>query len=229
MIFPKQGHRKAPDHPGTPRRAPARASFRHLATAAAIGLLALLQPGLPAMAETGAMRDAQATPSPVLRDEAHVHLTVFFGFDDDRLAPAARRALDRLAPRLRDNLARGGTVLVDGHTDAAGSAGYNLDLSERRARAVARYLHEGWQVSPRQLVLRAWGQDLLRRPADPRAAENRRVEITLIAPGRRPTEPDCVPVWRRPAPGHLDLDDFGGARRPPALSGTMPVFDCTGR
>ena len=205
-----------------------RPATNHLA-AAAIGVLAMLAPGLPAMADTGATRDAQATPAPVLADEAHTHLTVFFGFDEDRLIPAARRALDRLAPRLRETLAQGGTVLVDGHTDATGSAGYNLDLSERRARAAAAYLQEAWQVSPRQLVLRAWGQDLLRRPAAPDAAENRRVEITLIAPGRRPAEPDCVPVWRRPAPGHLDLDDFGGARRPPALSGPVPVFDCTGR
>lgn len=200
----------------------------------ALSLLALSQPVMPALADSGSGRLGDTMPTPVLTDQAHRHLTVFFGFDDDRLVPAARRALDRLAPHLRENLARGGTVLIDGHTDAAGRAAYNRALSERRARAVARYLQDAWQISPRQLVLRAWGEDLPRRPAATRAAENRRVEITLIAPGHRPAEPDCAPVWHRPAPGHLDIDDFGGAPRPPGLDArrihpSMPVFDCTGR
>ena len=59
---------------------------------------------------------------------------VLFAFDSAVLTPAGRAALDRLVPQI------GGNVIVVGHTDRIGTAGYNKSLSEARAGAVARYL-----------------------------------------------------------------------------------------
>lgn len=188
-----------------------------------------LIPGLFSAAVPAA---AQGLPAPELQSDRQ-HLTVFFDFDHAGLAPVARRALDRLAPTLRDHLAAGGVVLVDGHTDAVGSRVYNRILSERRALAVAAYLRDAWQIPERRLVLRAWGADLLRRPAAPRAAENRRVDISLIAAGQ-PAQIECRPLRIAPGSTHLDLDDFGGAPRPQALrpgvrTGAVTVLDCSRR
>lgn len=140
-------------------------------------------------------------------------LTVFFAFDSAALTTQAMRALDRLAPTILDHLNKPGRVFVEAHSDASGSLAYNIELSAARARAVAGYLRSVWGIHPSQLTLRAWGDSELRNRTAPLAAENRRVEISLMAkapihdaPGRM--EPSSL------SPNHLDIDDFGGARNP---------------
>ena len=77
------------------------------------------------------------------------------------------------APKLSDRRFR-----IEGHTDSVGGREYNLDLSRRRAQAVADYLTSlGVQASRLQTV--GYGFD---RPLDGRSAraqENRRVEAVL--------------------------------------------------
>ncbi|MGM0677444.1 OmpA family protein [Ectothiorhodospira marina] len=70
---------------------------------------------------------------------------------------------------------------VAGHTDSTGSVEYNMDLSERRARSVARYL-QSQGVSPVRLDTIGFGPH--RPVADNHTpqgrAQNRRVELTFI-------------------------------------------------
>nr|WP_240608026.1 OmpA family protein [Pararhodobacter oceanensis] len=71
-------------------------------------------------------------------------------------------------------------VLVTGHTDSTGSAGYNQSLSERRADSVAGVLISSG-VPSRRVVARGAGQT---QPVAPNTtatgrAQNRRVEITI--------------------------------------------------
>jgi OOP family OmpA-OmpF porin len=75
---------------------------------------------------------------------------VLFAFDSAELSPAARDVLADVSGRLRQ---ASGAVVVTGHTDSVGSDSYNLDLSRRRAQAVADFLRDqvsrselGWQV-----------------------------------------------------------------------------------
>jgi outer membrane protein OmpA-like peptidoglycan-associated protein len=67
---------------------------------------------------------------------------------------------------------------IEGHTDAVGSAGYNMDLSERRALAVGRYLVT-LGVDPSRLVPVGKGMNdpLVKDPCD---AKNRRVQFVRI-------------------------------------------------
>lgn len=101
---------------------------------------------------------------------------VSFDFDSARIRPAFRRSLDKLADVL---LKYNRTVVhVVGHTDSTGPADYNLELSRRRAEAVADYLAS--RGVPRSR-LRTEG----RGESEPRASNataagrqlNRRVEI----------------------------------------------------
>jgi peptidoglycan-associated lipoprotein len=63
---------------------------------------------------------------------------VHFSYNTDRLLPAARKALDEAAARLK---AAGDLVIhVEGHADLRGSPEHNLALGERRAQAVRAYL-----------------------------------------------------------------------------------------
>jgi OmpA-OmpF porin, OOP family len=111
-----------------------------------------------------------------------IDLTVFFAYDSARLLPEARVQLDALGDALNSPELRQFSFLIAGHTDAAGSAGYNLDLSIRRAIAVGEYLIQYHGISPNRLVAHGWGESRLSVPSDPGSGANRRVEVSLILP-----------------------------------------------
>ncbi len=75
-------------------------------------------------------------------------------------------------------------VQVVGHTDNTGSAAYNQDLSERRARAVSSIIASGG-VSPYRLSTsgRGFSEPVATNETAAGRAQNRRVEI-LIVPNR---------------------------------------------
>ena len=103
---------------------------------------------------------------------------VTFSTDQDQVIPPFYPTLDSVALVLRkfDRT----LIDVDGHTDSVGNAGYNQDLSERRANSVANYLAERG-VDPRRMSAMGYG---LERPIASNASEigraqNRRVEIAI--------------------------------------------------
>jgi len=103
---------------------------------------------------------------------------VSFDYDSDRIKPAFRSTLDKLADVLRKYDRT--VVHVVGHTDSTGSAEYNQRLSERRAGSVASYL-ESRGVDPSRVRYEGRGES---EPRDTNATEagrqlNRRVEIYL--------------------------------------------------
>ncbi len=76
------------------------------------------------------------------------------------------------------------TIQVVGHTDSTGSAAYNQDLSERRARSVAGILTAGGVASNRVATAgRGASQPIASNDTAAGRAQNRRVEI-LIFPSR---------------------------------------------
>src|SRR5438874_1049712 len=107
-----------------------------------------------------------------------VTMTAQTGFDTNStsIKPGFHSTLDKIA----DVVVRYGktTLTVAGHTDDVGSAQYNQQLSERRARAVAQYL-ESKRVNEARLsvVGKGEGMPIASNATDGGRAENRRVEI----------------------------------------------------
>jgi outer membrane protein OmpA-like peptidoglycan-associated protein len=67
-------------------------------------------------------------------------------------------------------------ILVEGHTDAVGDAGYNLALSDRRAETVALALTEYFDVPPANLITQGYGESTLKiRTLDAEPANRRAV------------------------------------------------------
>lgn len=110
--------------------------------------------------------------------------TVLFEFDRHDLRPDATRVLDDLTEAI--TYFADAPVRVTGHTDGEGTAGYNLNLSQRRADAVVDHLVAGGverdritargvgETQPVAAEVRPDGSD------DPAArARNRRVEIVI--------------------------------------------------
>ncbi len=110
-----------------------------------------------------------------------IDLEVQFGFQSDAITPEAEAALTTLGRALADPRLLADRFLIAGHTDAKGTASYNLALSERRANAIRRFLIEQFSIAPDRLVAKGLGEGQLKNAADPRAAENRRVQIVNLS------------------------------------------------
>ena len=109
--------------------------------------------------------------------------SVLFGFNRTNLTDDDQQQLASLVqtlPTLKHY-----AIEVEGFTDATGPKQYNLELSQRRADAVVRYLTEDGHVPLVKIHVLGFGED---EPAadnhtrDGRK-QNRRVEIRIMAPG----------------------------------------------
>jgi outer membrane protein OmpA-like peptidoglycan-associated protein len=98
-----------------------------------------------------------------------------FDFATDDIDARSKRALDKVVAAMDANPRW--RLTIEGHTEALGTPDYNLALSERRARAVRKYL-EAAGVAPQRLTAVGFGAS---RPAAPNDvlgnALNRRVEL----------------------------------------------------
>lgn len=72
--------------------------------------------------------------------------------------------------------------MIEGHTDAVGSDGYNLSLSTRRAEAVKEALLEFFVIKPENLATIGYGEQFLKIPTGEAEQENRRVSVRRITP-----------------------------------------------
>ena len=109
---------------------------------------------------------------------------VHFAYDDASVRPADARALDRFASVVRKHYP-GAKVTVEGFADPAGSAQYNLALSQRRAEAVRGYVADHG-IDPSLVSAVGYGETrLVRRDAArdmPGAELNRRVVFVIETP-----------------------------------------------
>ncbi|GGH60867.1 OmpA family protein [Frigidibacter albus] len=70
--------------------------------------------------------------------------------------------------------------LIEGHTDAVGSAASNLALSDRRAESVALALTEYFDVPPENMVVQGYGESYLRVNTEAAEQANRRASVRRI-------------------------------------------------
>lgn len=103
-----------------------------------------------------------------------------FALNSDELSESSKTNLNDLAETLKkyDDT----NVLIEGHTDISGTREYNMDLSERRAEAVAEYL-QGLGVKGKRLTTEGYGPDqpVGDNSSDYGRQQNRRVEVAIFA------------------------------------------------
>ena len=127
------------------------------------------------------------TPAPRTRsltrnlkvEPAKIDLTIQFDFNSTRINDDSRPQLERLAQALQHERLASMRFQIEGHTDAQGSAAYNLSLSSRRAEAVLAFLSQQGVDKDKLQALGKGFSDLL-DPAEPKAAKNRRVRIVTL-------------------------------------------------
>ncbi len=107
-----------------------------------------------------------------------VAISIEFDYNSDHIRADQLGKLTQLVQALQDPALAGTPYAVIGHTDAVGSAGYNCDLSLRRAASVTEALELSYVQLPLYPV--GFGEHVLKDEYNPKAAENRRVTFLRL-------------------------------------------------
>lgn len=108
--------------------------------------------------------------------------TIVFETGSSAVRASQAERLSRLGNLIRDLVDEnpGEIFLIEGHTDAVGSAASNLALSDRRAESVALALTEYYGVPPENLVVQGYGESDLLVQTDGDEPLNRRTAARRI-------------------------------------------------
>jgi outer membrane protein OmpA-like peptidoglycan-associated protein len=107
-------------------------------------------------------------------------LEIPFEFNSDRLTNDGKEVLDQLGEALKsDELSTAKTIVLEGHTDAKGSAAYNKVLSTKRAQSVKNFLATKHSIPSTKLRAIGKGSTELADPKNPEDGVNRRVRIIV--------------------------------------------------
>ena len=132
-------------------------------------------------AETKAMEnrmvDAEKMQASIAKSGKVALYGIYFDTDSATIKASSQPTMDEIGKLLRNNA--GMSIIVVGHTDNQGGYDYNMDLSSRRAVAVARSLSHDYKIEASRL--KSAGVGYL-APAASNATEdgralNRRVEL----------------------------------------------------
>jgi outer membrane protein OmpA-like peptidoglycan-associated protein len=116
------------------------------------------------------------TPEIKLAERQIILPQIQFDLNSAVIKAASFPALDELAKLLNENPSV--TLRIEGHTDTLGSKQYNLELSQRRADSVRRYLAQKG-VDAKRLVAIGFGDGRIKYPKPEDKARNRRVEFHI--------------------------------------------------
>jgi outer membrane protein OmpA-like peptidoglycan-associated protein len=116
----------------------------------------------------------------IAKSRPSIDLEIYFDYNSAAITARAVPALTSLGRALTDPALQGGVFLVGGHTDARGGDDYNLQLSEKRADSVKRFLMQKFSIADDTLVVAGFGKEQLKNKLVPYAAQNRRVQITNL-------------------------------------------------
>jgi outer membrane protein OmpA-like peptidoglycan-associated protein len=131
-----------------------------------------------------ANRMNRAPLSDQLEKQAQITIAIQFDLNSARIRPDSFRAVGLMADSLYHPYLQGYRFLVVGNTDGTGSREYNLKLSQQRADAIREALINPFGIAPARIEAVGLGEEQLLKPANPEAAENRRVQLINIGAAR---------------------------------------------
>jgi outer membrane protein OmpA-like peptidoglycan-associated protein/tetratricopeptide (TPR) repeat protein len=116
---------------------------------------------------------------PIAPGEEFIFENIFFDFDKDDLKPESMSSLKRLQTFLVENPKV--SINIIGHTDNVGNAGYNENLSKRRAESVRLYLlKNGIKDSRVQAVGKGQSEPMVPNDTPENRALNRRITVSIL-------------------------------------------------
>lgn len=125
----------------------------------------------------------------LLAEKIQIEEKVFFETGEAKILPKSFNLLNQVAAVMVEN-PQVKLVQIEGHTDDIGKPADNLDLSQRRAEAVKRYL-EDQGVSPNRITAKGYGsgKPILPNTSKRNRALNRRVEFNIVEQEKAEPQP----------------------------------------
>lgn len=125
------------------------------------------------------VKELRVSLQPIEKGKSVILNNVFFKVDSYQLSAESRAELKRVKQFLEQN--KDLYVEIAGHTDNQGSAAYNQQLSEQRAKSVYNFLIEHG-IEQKRLTFKGYG---MKKPVESNKtatgrAKNRRTEMTVI-------------------------------------------------
>jgi outer membrane protein OmpA-like peptidoglycan-associated protein len=117
----------------------------------------------------------------IVQDKQGFDIEINFKYNSAKIAPSTVFKARALGEALTSAALKGGTFIIEGHTDAKGGDTQNQKLSERRADTIKRFLVEQYRIPAADLVAVGYGKTMLKNTDDPFGAENRRVRVVNMA------------------------------------------------
>lgn len=139
------------------------------------------------MAIVGTAPEPEAAPAPEPEPEKRVEVRdnkiiinekVQFEFDSAKIREVSHSLLDEVAKVIKEN-PQIKKIEVEGHASAEGSDDHNMKLSDRRAKAVVKYLTGKGGVAKGSLSAKGYGETRPLDASNPEGERNRRVEFTI--------------------------------------------------
>lgn len=140
------------------------------------------KPGAPPAAQPSMPPPAVAGGTTAPAGMAAVSITVNFATASFAITPQAAATLGSLGRALASPELRPYRFRIEGHTDAEGDAGMNMNLSRKRAEAVREFLLRNFPVAPNRLIAVGFGESqlLVPTPDGVPEARNRRVQVVNL-------------------------------------------------
>jgi outer membrane protein OmpA-like peptidoglycan-associated protein len=104
-------------------------------------------------------------------------MLINFEFDSTAVVHESTPLLNSVGRMMQLQQVANKSIIIEGHTDSTGSEPYNQLLSERRARAIKRYLVSRFAIQPSRLVVVGKGESQLYDEKNSVSAINRRVQF----------------------------------------------------
>jgi outer membrane protein OmpA-like peptidoglycan-associated protein len=143
------------------------------------GKSALSVVGEPPLPPPAPLKEA-AKPRVELRDnKIEIHEKVQFDFDKATIKEVSFSLLNEVADVIKKN-SHIKKIAIEGHASAEGSADYNLQLSDQRAKAVMKYI-VGRGIPKEMLTAKGYGitRPVADNETDAGREKNRRVEFNI--------------------------------------------------
>jgi outer membrane protein OmpA-like peptidoglycan-associated protein len=122
---------------------------------------------------------AEQPQEEALAEEASntVGLPIKFGYNSTEISAESKPFLDEVGNMLSLEEFSQEKLVIEGHTDAAGSEKYNRYLSKKRAAAVKTYLAKNFKIAEDRLFVSGKGESQPLKGKDPYDGVNRRVQF----------------------------------------------------
>ena len=126
----------------------------------------------------GLIEAPKSLPSEIVQDSPRVGALIQFDFDSDAIKPESYPLLKEFGLVFQKDLPDA-AFIIEGHTDSTGSEEYNLNLSQRRADAVKKYLRSEFGLDENRLITKSYGKSrpIASNDNEDGRALNRRVEF----------------------------------------------------